>query len=450
MAGGTFTKGVGKIRPGTYINHESVKPEGARFPERGTVLLPFIKHSWGPTKKFITVNATARDDQFSELGYHITDDNDNMLMLREALKKASKVIVYTTGGGTAATATNEELTITAKYGGVRGNDISVVVEDEVGTEKKAVSVFLGTERVSKYTGLDTVEELITAAAADKFVTFTGTGALTAAPGIKLESGADSEGNNQEITDFIDKMEGVLFNVLCFPVTEASLHTAMKAKIVYMRDNMGRGVQAVVPNMTNPNHESIINVTNRVVVDGKELTAAQTCAWVAGASAVATCLDSLTFMVYEGATEIVDPKDNEAAEAAILNGEFFFSYSDAREVVVEYDINSLLNFAKPKDESYRKNRVVRTLDTIDASLKQAFPPNRYDNDPTDWQAMTGIGKSILKQYGPTPDGIGAIKNIDLDADFVIDEVASKGDETYITVGIEPVDSAEKIYITVQTR
>ena len=450
MAGGTFTKGIGKIRPGTYINHESVKPESARFPSRGTVLLPFVKHNWGPEKKFITVTATGRDEQFAELGYHITDDNDNMLMLRECLKKASKVIVYVTGGGTKASATSESLTITAKYGGERGNDLSVTIASEPEAETHAVSVYLGTERVSNYTGVENIEGLIEAAANDKFVVFSGSGELQDAAGVKLTEGANSEGNNQEITDFIDKMESVLFNVLCFPVTEPSLHTATKAKIVYMRDNMGRGVQAVVPKMTSPNHEAIINVTNSVVVDGKALSVAQACAWVAGASASATCLDSLTYDVYEGATEIVEPKDNEQAEAAILNGEFFFSYSDAREVVVEYDINSLLDFSKPRDESYRKNRVMRTIDTIDASLKQAFPPNRYDNDPTDWEAMTGIGKSILTQYGPAPDGIGAIMNLDLDNDFVIDKEMSKGDETYITVGIEPVDSAEKIYITVQTR
>lgn len=46
--------------------------------------------------------------------------------------------------------------------------------------------------------------------------------------------------------------------------------------------------------------------------------------------------------------------------------------------------------------------------------------------------------------------GAIKNVDLDNDFLVDRELSEGDETYFNVGLEPVDSSEKIYFTVTTR
>ncbi len=61
-------------------------------------------------------------------------------------------------------------------------------------------------------------------------------------------------------------------------------------------------------------------------------------------------------------------------------------------------------------------------------------------------MKGIGQAILKQY----EDMGAIKNVDYDADFKIDESLSSGDEVYFIVAIQPVDSAEKLFFTVKTR
>ena len=125
---------------------------------------------------------------------------------------------------------------------------------------------------------------------------------------------------------------------------------------------------------------------------------------------------------------MDPKDNEAAIAAIKNGEMFFSYSEAGNVIIEYDINSLVSFKKPKDKTYSKNRVIRTLDAIQETIQNNFPPNKYDNSPTGYAVMKGIGQTILK----------------------IDESLSSGDEVYFIVAIQPVDSAEKLFFTVKTR
>ena len=249
-----------------------------------------------------------------------------------------------------------------------------------------------------------------------------------------------------MTAFVDKMEGIHFNTLCFPVTETTLQTAAITKIKYMRDSMGKGVNVVLPDAKTPDHEGVINVTNSVVVDDVELTHAEACAFIAGITAAASCVKSNTYELYNGATDIVDPKDNEAAIAAINNGEMFFSYSEAGNVIIEYDINSLISFNKPKDKTYRKNRVIRVLDSIQETIQNNFPPNKYDNSPTGWSVMKGIGQTILKQY----EEMGAIKNVDYDADFNIDESLSSGDEVYFIVAIQPVDSAEKLYFTVKTR
>ena len=60
-------------------------------------------------------------------------------------------------------------------------------------------------------------------------------------------------------------------------------------------------------------------------------------------------------------------------------------------------------------------------------------------------MEGVGKSILKQF----EDVGAITNVDYDADFLVDREASYGDKTYFDVNLQPVDSAEKLFFTVHT-
>ena len=132
-------------------------------------------------------------------------------------------------------------------------------------------------------------------------------------------------------------------------------------------------------------------------------------------------------------------------AAINEGHFAFSISEENKIVAEYDINSLTSFKQPKDETYRKNRVIRVLDTFQESVQLNFPPNKYANSATGWDIMEGVGKSILKQF----EDVGAITNVDYDADFLVDRTASYGDKTYFDVNLQPVDSAEKLFFTVHT-
>lgn len=178
----------------------------------------------------------------------------------------------------------------------------------------------------------------------------------------------------------------------------------------------------------------------------ELTNAQATAWVAGADAAASNTQSNTYKIYVGAESVARPKTHEQAETAIQNGEFFFSYSENGEVVVEYDINSLTTFTDIKNKSYSKNRVMRVLDSFADAVKLNFPPNKYSNNETGWVVMDGMGRSILKRFADA----GVIQNVDYSSDFAVVRGDSKGDSTYFNVAIEPVDSAEKLYFTVATR
>lgn len=447
MAGGTFEASVEKVRPGTYINTKSSRQATVGSSLRGIVLLPLLLHKWGPSGEFITLNASSPDASIAKLGYSVFDNDSNMVMIKESFKNATTVIVYIPSQGNKAVGSAAPLTITAKYGGTLGNSIKVtVVANPVSGFD--VTVYLGTKVVGEYAGITTVEQLI--AAGNDYIVFSGTGNLVANAGVTLTGGTDIAPTVENMTTYLDESEKVKFNTMSFPIDPespdaGSLFAALVSKIKYLRESVGKNVKAVVAKY-DTDYEGIINLTNTVEVDGKELTIQQATAWVAGVDASASNVQSNTYKRYIGATKIIGVKNHEEAVAAINNGELFFSYSEEGDVIVEYDINSLVSFTSEKTEDYRKNRVLRVYDTFNDTIKATFPPNKYDNNDTGWNVMEGIGKGILKDFADA----GAITGVDYDNDFLVDRSKSSGDQTYFNIGIKAVDSSEKLYFTVTTR
>lgn len=449
MAGGTFDKNIGKERPGTYVNFVSNPSKLVSGGARGVALIPLKSADYGPVGKAITLTSAAPDAAKAMLGHSIYDtDCENMLLLREAFKGASSVVVYIMkAGATAATGTGGGLSATARYKGSRGNTLryNVTANPLSGYD---VLVSLDGTSVESYEGITDVSAL----ANSEYIVFRmaeGETSLSAVAGVTLAGGTNDEATNGDVTTFLDQVEYLKWNTMAFPFTDEALKTALKAKIKYLRDDCGKKVQAVAPNCA-VDYEGIINVTNAYALGNTELTPAQATAYVAGITAGASNVQSNTYKVVTDATAVVGIKEHESAVAAIKAGEFFFSMSENDEVIVEYDINSLVTFDAPKNKSYRKNRVIRVLDTFHDDLRATFPPNKFDNDPDGWEVMNGVGKALLKLYGPkSDDGIGAIKNVDYESDFKVDTELSEGDETYFNVAIQPVDSAEKLFFTVTT-
>lgn len=450
MAGGTFDKSVGKVRPGTYINFVGTKQDTVGGGERGTVILPLFHTDYGPAGELLTLSASAPDAAKGKIGYSIYDNDPagNMLLIREAFKGAATVIVYIcTDGKTAASGTGGGLTATAKYKGTRGNALTYSVAENP-TGGFDVEIYLDGSKVESYEGIQSADDLLQSA----YITFTASGetGLSAVAGVTLNGGEDSEPSNGDVTKFLEIAENASWNCMAFPFGEEPLQAAVKTKIKYLRENMGKGVQAVVPNFSG-DYEGIINVTNSYALEDTELTTEQATAYVAGITAGANNTTSNTYKTVDGAIRVVGGKTHEEAVAAIQNGEFFFSVSEQGSVVVEYDINSLVTISNGKDSTYKKNRIIRVMDTFAEMLRNNFPPNKFDNDPDGWDVMEGIGKTILKQFGPRSEGgTGAIKNVDYDNDFLVDRENSTGDQTYFKVGLEPTDSSEKLYFTISTR
>lgn len=86
------------------------------------------------------------------------------------------------------------------------------------------------------------------------------------------------------------------------------------------------------------------------------------------------------------------------------------------------------------------------DSFADDLKLTFPPNKFGNYPDGWLVMEGLGRALLQSYAKQ----GAITNVDAENDFYVDQSKSIGDETFFNVGLQAVDSAEKLYFSVSTR
>lgn len=136
MAGGNWTA-QNKVRPGVYINFRSGGTAAAAMGERGTAAIPRAL-SWGPVGTVTAVSAG--EDPVPSMGYALTAPQ--ALFLREMFKGTNttggptKVLLYRLAADGAASAeasigTGGTVTVTARYPGVRGNDISIVVTDSV-------------------------------------------------------------------------------------------------------------------------------------------------------------------------------------------------------------------------------------------------------------------------------------------------------------------------------
>ena len=122
-------KAQNKRRPGAYIN-----VKGNRVPlDDSTIgrllMVSNIELGWGKPGVIPVSNLT---DFRAELGYKI--DDPKLVPLKQALKGAETVLLVNINEGTKATGTAETSPweFTAKYPGIKGNDIKVSIASRHG------------------------------------------------------------------------------------------------------------------------------------------------------------------------------------------------------------------------------------------------------------------------------------------------------------------------------
>ncbi|CAG7616970.1 hypothetical protein PAESOLCIP111_01965 [Paenibacillus solanacearum] len=438
MAGGQWTT-QNKTRPGVYINFTGEGGTAGTASGRGTMALA-LSLPWGPSKQLLAIQAG--DDISALLGYDLAAPQ--LLLAKEALKRSNTLLLYRLNAGVKASVTSGGLTATAKHGGSRGNDLTIVIQENIDDENVFdVKTLLSGNEVDRQTVAS-----ITELAANDWIVFSGTGALTATAGAPLTGGADGTVTNQDHSDFLAAAELFEFQTIALPSTDATLKSIYTAYIRRLREEEGKKVQAVLENYSAADSEGVISVKNGVVLaDGTTLTAAQATAWVAAATASAQMNESLTYKAYDDAIDATPRYTNSQIEAAIVSGELVFVPNNGR-AIVEQDINTFRSFSPNKDMKFSKNRVIRVLDGIGNDVKRIFESfyvGKVDNNPDG----RGLLRSEIVSYLNTLQQIGAIQNFNSQTDIAVLE-GQDADSVYVEVHAQPVDSIEKIYMKVKVK
>lgn len=426
LGGGTFLV-QNKVLPGAYINFISRPRAMGQLGERGTVCVG-LEMDWGKPGMQTVEAAEFRTESKRLFGYD--SQQEQLKELREIFLHGAKVKLYRLNGGKAATATEGALTVTAKYGGTRGNDLRITIASNVDEEGAFdVTTFLETEPMDSQT-IHLLEEL----QENDFVTFQGTGAPTAAVGISLAGGTTEEAKGSAYTEFLAAAEAEDFQVLAYNGTDTVTKKLFVNFTKRLRDEEGVKFVTVLHGYPEADHEGVISVG----------TAPELVYWVAGASAGAEVNESLTNAVYDGEYAVEAKQKKSDYIKGIREGQFLF-YEEEGKLRVLRDINSFTSFEPTKNSDFSSNRVVRVLDGIANDAAQIFSKYYLGK-----QSNNADGRNLLKAeilaYHEQLMQIGAIEAFTAE-DVRVEKGVEKQD-VVVYESIQPVDAMEKLYMQVE--
>ena len=201
LGGGTFTT-QNKVLPGAYINFVSLANASATLSERGIATMP-LELDWGTEGAVLEVrNIDFQANSMGIFGYPY--DHEKMKGLRDLFKHINTLYAYRlNGNGTKASNTFA----TAKFSGIRGNDLKVVIQKNLDNE----SLFdVKTVIDATVVDVQTVEKASDLKAND-FVTWKEAAELTVTAGVALQGGANGT------VDGAKKIKSVTVSIVSRPI-----------------------------------------------------------------------------------------------------------------------------------------------------------------------------------------------------------------------------------------
>lgn len=430
LGGGTYLV-QNKTLPGSYINFVSLARASATLSDRGYGALA-LELDWGPDGEVFTVeNSDFEKNSQAIFGYDYA--SDKLKGLRDLFLNLKTGYFYKLNNG-AVKASNEFAT--AKYGGIRGNDLKIIIAVNVDDETQFdVSTMLDNTIVELQT-VATAAEL----AANDYVVFKPEATLAATAGTPLTGGSNGSAiTGVQYQTALDKFESYTFNTLGCLSTDETIKSLYVSFTKRMRDEVGAKFQTVIYNKA-ADYEGVISIANKALDDELESAAVY---WVTGASASCAVNRSNTNKTYDGEfTFFVDYKQSEL-EKAITAGSFMF-HKVGDEVHVLDDINSFVSITVDKNIDFNSNQVIRVLDQIGNDIAVLFNSQYLGKVQNNNAGRISFWKDLVF-YHQQLQQIQAIE------DFVPDDViVEKGnDKKSVVVAnpVTPVCCMTKLYMTV---
>lgn len=433
LGGGTFVT-QNKALPGSYINFINAGRVSTALSDRGIVAMP-LELDWGVDDAVFSVTAEEfQDNSLKYFGYPY--DHDKMKGLRDLFKNIKTGHFYKLmNAGVAASNTF----CTAKYKGVRGNDLKTVVEVNVDDGSKMdVSTFLGTTLVDKQTVLPNSDNLED----NDFVTWKTNVTLTATAGLALTTGSNGSAvTGTEYQAALDAFEIYEFNAIGCLSTTAGIIDLIVQFTKRLRDEMGVKFQAVVYQTATADHEGIISVENAITDAGYDTSSL--IYWTVGAVASVAVNKSLTNKVYDGEFTINTNYKQSELETALEAGKFIFHKVGDTVRVLE-DINTFITFTAEKSSEFNSNQTIRILDQIANDIAALFNTKYLGNVPNDADGRISLWNDIVKHH----QELQRIRAIE---DFNPEDVSIAAGETKKAVMINdvvtPINAMAQLYMTV---
>lgn len=426
LGGGNFIT-QNKVLPGTYINTVSLAKSTAELSERGTCALA-LALDWGESGKVFTV--TAEDFQKNSLklfGYNYADEK--LKDIREIFKHAKTVHFYRLNDGEIAKNTY----CNAKYGGIVGNNIQIVIENN---EKNTtglydVSTYFKGVLVDKQTEIEgTTNNLVD----NDYVTWIKNISL-AVTNTPLTGGVTNTYDDSACQFFLDKIESYSFNTIGILDTNAT--ALLVAWTKRMRDEVGAKFQAVIQGdtYTDVDYEGIVKIVNS--------NDTSLISWVVGALASCNINESLTNFKYDGENLIfTDYTQSELAD--LLTEGWFIFHKVGDDVRVLEDVNSFVSFTEEKSRDFSSNQTIRVIDQSAIDIALLFNTKYLGKIPNDESGRISLWNDILKLNQKMQD-LRAIENFKAD-DLIIEKGETKK-AVIVTNPIEPVNAMAQLYMTI---
>ncbi len=440
LGGGTFLT-QNKVLPGAYINYISVPRASNFFSDRGYATIG-LELDWGATEEIITIEPSDLQNESLELlGYSFTDDK--MKPLRDLMQGAKTLYLYRLNdeGGEKATATIGNLTVTAKYKGIRGNDIQIIIEKDVDGDSYLVTTKMGDATISQES-IKKLSEL----KENKVVNFSSSGEeVETSAGTKLTGGENGKVIGESHSRYLEAIEKYDFNVIGYAGTDETIKLLYKEFMRRMREDEGVKFQLVVYQMklAQANHKGLINLFNKATDDDNEAALVY---WLTGQEAGCPINRSLTNKLYSGEYEIDTKYKKREAEQAIKNG-YFFLYERNNEVRVLEDINSFTEFTLYQNVDFSKNQIIRVLDQRAKDAAIIFNKFFLGNVQNNTDGRIGYWNELVRHAG-TLSELGAIE--DYESKDTTVEKGHEKDAVVVHDYLMPVMAMQKLYMEIHVR
>lgn len=427
MGGGTFVTQNKKL-PGAYINLVSAKRATANVGDRGVCAVP-MELDWGRTDGMITVTEEqVQKDSLKLFGYSYTDDE--MLPVRELFTGGTvKANIYRINAGTGA-AKAAGTYGTAKWEGIKGNDITISVSTNIDIPSAFdVVTYFGTTKVDSQTVAKS-EELVD----NEYVTYKKDAELSVTAGDKFTGGANAtELTGEDYSRFLKAAEHCSFNITGTNSMDEKVKALFAAFVKRMIEKVGVKIQCVLFDYTKADHEGVISVKN----------CADAVWWTIGAECSCAINKSLTNRIYDGEVEIPTQEDQSELEDAIDNGYFVFHMEDD-DIRVLDDINTLKTFTEEKGEDFKSNQTIRVIFQIANDIASMFNNRYVGKVQNNKDGRISLWGDIRKHHLELQK-LGAIENFS-DADLKVEQGESKKSVVVQDV-VTVVVAMEQLYMTV---